>query len=175
MKIEIKSVFGKILFEGDFKSLADAVISAVKSRASLSCANLSGADLSDANLSGADLYDANLSCANLSGADLYDANLSGASLSCANLSGAKLSGANLSGADLYGYAQVCFKGHGECGRMLTAIREKENGKIKLFCGCFIGTVEDLRKYIESGEPKYKKTRTLALEAILSMIDAKNDE
>ena len=180
MKIEIKSVFGKILFEGDFKSFADAVISAVKSRADLSGANLSGANLSCADLSRADLYGANLSGANLYGASLSGADLSGADLSRANLYGANLYGANLSranlsGADLYGYAQVCFKGHGECGRMLTAIREKENGKIKLFCGCFIGTVEDLRKYIENGEPKYKKTRTLALEAILSMIDAKNDE
>ena len=58
--------------------------------------------------------------------------------------------------------------------MLTAIREKEGSPIKLFCGCFNGSVDDLRKYIADGDVKYRKTRTLALEAVLSMIDVKND-
>jgi hypothetical protein len=84
MKIQIKSIAGSILFEGDFSSLADAVKAAVKSDA-----NLSGANLSRANLSRANLSDANLSGANLSGAYLSGANLSGAYLSGANLSDAK--------------------------------------------------------------------------------------
>lgn len=46
MKIEIKSrIDGSILFEGDFSSLAEAVIAAIKSRANLSGASLSGASL----------------------------------------------------------------------------------------------------------------------------------
>jgi len=102
MKIEIKSVFGTVLFSGDFSSLADAVVSAIKSCANLSRADLSRANLSGANLSGANLSGADLSRANLSGADLSGADLSGANLSGANLSGANLSGANLSRADLSG-------------------------------------------------------------------------
>jgi len=100
MKIEIKSVFGTVLFSGDFSSLADAVVSAIKSRADLSRADLSGADLSGANLSRAYLSRANLSGANLSRADLSRANLSRANLSGANLSGANLSRADLSRANL---------------------------------------------------------------------------
>ena len=65
-KIQIKSIFGKILFEHEKENntIKDSVIEAVKSRA-----NLSGANLSDANLSDANLSDANLSGANLSWAD----------------------------------------------------------------------------------------------------------
>ena len=93
MKVQIKSRFdASVLFKCEADSFKLAVECAVKSRA----------DLSRANLSGADLYGANLSRANLSGADLYGANLSRANLSGANLSGANLSGANLSGANLYG-------------------------------------------------------------------------
>jgi hypothetical protein len=93
MKIQIKHRYGdKILFEGEYGDLREAVMAAVKAGAYLSGAYLSGADLSGANLSGA--Y--------LSGADLSGANLSGAYLSRANLSRADLSGAYLYGADLYG-------------------------------------------------------------------------
>ena len=79
-----------------------AVEVAVKSRANLSGAYLSGADLSGANLSGAYLSGADLSGANLSGADLSRADLSRANLSGAYLSGAYLSGADLSRANLSG-------------------------------------------------------------------------
>jgi uncharacterized protein YjbI with pentapeptide repeats len=112
MKIQIKSIWGSLLFEGDFSCMADAVKAAVASRAdlsgadlyraNLSRADLSRADLSWANLSGANLSRADLSWANLSGANLSGANLYGANLSWANLSGADLSGANLSGANLSG-------------------------------------------------------------------------
>ena len=60
------------------------------------------ANLHDANLSGADLDDAGLSCADLSGADLHRANLRGANLCGANLHGADLSGADLHRANLHG-------------------------------------------------------------------------
>ena len=166
MKIEIKSwLTGSILFEGDFSSVAEALLKALKARA-----NLSGADLSGANLSGADLSRANLYGANLSGV-----NLSGADLSGANLSGADLSGANLSGANLYAYAQVSFKGHGECGRMLTVIRQKEGDELRFYCGCFRGTEQELRQYIADSDPKYAKTRTLALDTVLALIAAQNEE
>jgi hypothetical protein len=60
MKIEIKSLAGSLLFEGDFSSLAEAVVSAVKKGADLGGANLRDADLGGANLRGADLGGANL-------------------------------------------------------------------------------------------------------------------
>ena len=90
-KIEIKSVFGFLLFEFEKEnnSIKDTLMEAIKSDA-----NLSGANLSDADLRRADLRRANLRRADLSGADLSGANLSDANLSDANLSDADLSDAN---------------------------------------------------------------------------------
>ncbi len=137
-------------------------------------ADLTGADLSGANLAGADLAGANLARA-----DLPWANLSGADLTGADLSGANLAGANLARADLtealHAFATVSFLGHGERGRTLTAIRRKEGDAPELFCGCFTGNTKALREYIEKGEAKYRKTRTLALETVLTLLDARNDE
>ena len=85
MKFELRHrASGCVLFALETESLRLCVEAAIRSRASLSSANLPGADLSYANLSHTDL-----SGANLSGADLSGANLSGANLSGANLSGAK--------------------------------------------------------------------------------------
>jgi uncharacterized protein YjbI with pentapeptide repeats len=106
MKIEIKSwSSGSILFEGDFSSLAEALVSAVKGKKNLKGANLrwadlKGADLIGANLEGADLKGADLIGANLRWANLEGANLRGADLRGANLEGANLRWANLEGADL---------------------------------------------------------------------------
>ena len=99
-KIQIKSVFGTILFEHEREdnSMCKTLIEAIKSGANLSDADLSCADLSYANLSHADLSHADLRRANLSHANLSHANLSGADLSYANLSGANLNHANLSHA-----------------------------------------------------------------------------
>jgi len=75
MKIQIKSIYGDVLFEYEQKdnTVKDTLLAAIKSRANLSGANLYGADLSGANL-----YRADLSGASLSGASLYRADLSGA-------------------------------------------------------------------------------------------------
>ena len=93
VKIQIKSIFGDVLFEYEKENntLKDTLKKAIKSGANLRWADLSGADLSEA-----DLRWANLSEANLIGADLRWANLSGADLRWANLSGADLIGADLS-------------------------------------------------------------------------------
>ena len=66
-------------------------------------------------------------------------------------------------------------GHGECGRMLTAIRIKKDGNPTFFCGCFTGTLKQLEEYIEKGAPNLKKTRTLAMKAVVEMLDARNEE
>ena len=69
-KIEIKSVFGNILFEFEKENntIKETIEEAVKSGA-----NLCGANLRGANLRGANLRDANLRGANLHGADLCGA------------------------------------------------------------------------------------------------------
>ena len=79
-RIEIKSVFGSVLFEleKEDNTIKDTLIEAIKSGANLCGANLRGANLCDA-----DLCDADLCGANLCGADLCDANLRGANLSSA--------------------------------------------------------------------------------------------
>ena len=96
-KVQIKSIFGSLLFEFECETLEEAVVEAVSNRADLSGADLSGADLYGANLRGA-----NLRGANLYGANLRGANLRGANLRRANLYGTDLYGANLRGADLRG-------------------------------------------------------------------------
>ena len=72
--MEIRNIYGAVIFASEETTTKDSVLDAIKS----------GADLSEADLSGAYLYGADLSGANLS-----EANLSGANLSGANLSGAK--------------------------------------------------------------------------------------
>ena len=147
-------------------------------RANLSGANLygatlSGADLYEANLSGANLSCANLSCADLSGANLYGANLSRANLSRATLYGANLSRANLSRATLSGavhaWAQIAWNGHGECGRMLTAVIYKEGEDAVLQCGCFSGSVAELKVYIKDGDSNLSKSRTKAMKIVLDLL------
>jgi hypothetical protein len=109
MQIRIVSRYdaSKVLFEGEFETLASALVEAVSKGADLRGADLYGAslygaDLRGANLYGADLRGASLYGANLGGADLYGADLRGADLRGANLGGANLYGANLRGANLYG-------------------------------------------------------------------------
>jgi hypothetical protein len=136
MKIQIKSVFGKVLFEyeKDNNSIKDTLIEAIRSNANLRDANLCGANLGGANLGGANLRgaylgDANLGGANLGGAYLGgaylvgaylgDANLGGAYLGCANLCDANLGGAYLVGAYLGG-ANLGGANLGEWGKLQSA-------------------------------------------------------
>ena len=155
--MEIRNTSGELIFSDDSLSIKKTVINAISIMADLSWADLSWANLSWADLSGA----------NLSGANLSGANLSGANLSGANLSGANLSGANLSGAVGVTFAQVSFNWHGEIGRQLSAI--KIDDAVVLFCGCFKGSEADLIEYIENGDEKYKQSRTVALNAVMSLI------
>ena len=72
VKIQIKSVFGKVLFEleKENNTIKDTIVEAIKQ----------GADLRSADLYGADLYGANLCSANLRSANLYGADLRSADL-----------------------------------------------------------------------------------------------
>lgn len=116
---------------------------------------------------------ANLYRANLSWADLYEANLRGADIYEANLCGANLSEADLSGANLQEvrgliFADCCWTGHGEKGRRLIGIKT-EKGEITLYCGCFIGSKEELAWYISDGDEIHRESRTKAMEFVLSCL------
>ena len=112
--------------------------------------------------------------ADLQGAYLQDADLRRADLRRAYLQDAYLQGADLRGA-LHAFASVSFLGHGECGRTLTAMRRKEGDPPELMCGCFSGNTKALREYITNGPERYRKTRTLALDTVLALLDARNDD
>ena len=86
IKIEIKSIFGKVLFalEKENNTIKDTIEEAVRNNI-----NLRGANLRGANLRGANLYNANLRGANLEYANLEYANLEYANLEYANLYNAK--------------------------------------------------------------------------------------
>jgi uncharacterized protein YjbI with pentapeptide repeats len=131
-------------------------------------ADLRGADLYEADLYGANLYGANLYGADLYGANLYGANLREADLRGADLYGANLRGADLSGADLSGaggvvFADCCWPAHGECRRRLLAVRMADTDVY--FCGCFRGSLDDLRKYIADGDKLHRQSRTVAADFV----------
>ena len=111
MKLELKTVFGDLIFEGDFPSMKELVLAAVAAKKSLRSANLRSADLSFADLSSADLSFADLSSADLRSADLRSADLSSANLRSADLSSANLRKLYairtiLPEGDLIGYKQL---------------------------------------------------------------------
>ena len=101
-KIEIKSIFGNLLFEFECENntIKKTVEKAIESSADLRYADLRSADLRYADLSSADLSYADLRYANLRSADLSSANLSYADLRYADLRSANLSSANLRSANL---------------------------------------------------------------------------
>jgi len=159
-KLSIKTWSGTPLFEyeAEDNTLKRTLEAAVKSRADLSRADLSGAnlfraDLSRANLSGANLSRANLSRATLFGADLSRANLFGANLSRADLSGANLFGADLSGAkglkDILQIGQI-----GSRKSYLLALK-LDDGKIEIKTGCFSGTIEEFEKQVKENHKDNK--------------------
>ena len=101
MKMQIKNIYGDVLFEVPADTLRNADLrNAILRNAILRIADLRNADLLGANLAGANLSGANLSGANLQDANLSAANLSGANLSGANLQYAYLEGTNLRSANL---------------------------------------------------------------------------
>ena len=104
IKIQIKSVFGDVLFEYEKENntIKDTVEEAVRRKVSLNGALLYGALLNRASLNGASLDGALLNRASLEGASLNGASLNGASLNRASLDGALLYGASLNRASLNG-------------------------------------------------------------------------
>jgi hypothetical protein len=187
-KIEIKSwINGKILFEGEFENICDAVSAAIKSSANLHSANLRsanliganliGANLRSANLSGADLRSANLIGANLSGANLSSACLRGANLIGANLRSANLSGAYLGGADLSGayldskYSFLSISPIGSESGCLWVMREQDTGILKFNRGCFCGTEEEFIAAVSKKHAgtEYEKKYLAAIKFVHSQV------
>jgi len=174
-KIEIKSIFGNVLFEfkKESNSVKDTLIEAVKRDAYLRDANLygadlRGADLRDAYLGGAYLRDADLRDANLGGADLCGADLRGVNLGGADLCGADLCGANLRDAGLrdanLGDADLRGVNLGELGKIqsssdilivgrigsrndYTTIFHTDKG-VFVRCGCFKGTLDEFESKVK---------------------------
>ena len=174
-KIEIKSIFGDVLFEFEKENntVKDTLTEAVKRGANLGDAdlrgvNLRGANLGGADLGGADLGDADLGGADLGGADLGDADLRGANLRGANLGGADLGdadlgdadlgdadlrGADLGGAYLGAWGKIQYSSDilivGAIGSRndYTTIFHTDKG-VFVQCGCFKGTLEEFEKKVK---------------------------
>ena len=127
IKIQIKSVFGKVLFalEKENNTIKETLEQAVRNNANLEYANLEYANLRNANLEYANLEYANLRNANLNNANLNNANLEYANLRNANLNNANLRNANLNNANLE-YA-----------------KNKENAILPIFCKWSYGIKGDL--------------------------------
>ena len=140
IKIQIKSIYGSILFEhsSENNTIKETLERAIKESANLRSAdlrsadlrsaNLYSADLRSANLCSADLRSANLCSANLESANLYSANLYSANLCSANLCSANLESANLESANL------------ESANLCSALN-KELAYLPIFCKwshCIIG-------------------------------------
>ena len=133
-KIEIKSIFGDLIFElkKENNTIKYTLLEAIKN----------GAYLRSADLYGADLYGANLCGANLRGA-----NLCSAYLRSANLYGADLYGANLYDADNVIAGKVeDWMSHDNIGsRKSRTLFFKTCKGVFVQCGCFFG---DLEKFVE---------------------------
>ena len=109
MKIEIKTIYGSLLFEFEKEnnSVRDTVIEAVKNSAYLRGADLRGADFTGADLTGADLRGADLTGADLRGAYLRGVDLTGAYLRGADGESIKIKRAIIF-TGLYTYVVIPF-------------------------------------------------------------------
>ena len=134
IKIEIKSVSGKVLFEleKENNTIKETLEQAVKANANLGNANLGNANLGNANLGNANLINANLEYANLRYANLEYANLRNANLRNANLGYANLEYANLTSASLN-------------NANLNFANNKETAILPIFCKWSYGIKGDLIK------------------------------
>ncbi|QPK81146.1 pentapeptide repeat-containing protein [Schaalia sp. ZJ405] len=124
------------------------------SGADLRYADMSYTDLANANLQGVKLqntylFKANLQGARLQKADLRYADLRGANLSYANLRDANLEDANLAYAHLTGTNWYCL-----CVNSTPSVDVffyPTRGGWRLKFGCWLGTLENLKKIISSDE------------------------
>jgi len=175
VKIQIKSIFGKVLFEleKENNTIKDTLIEAVNNKANLIGSDLSGSDLSGSNLSGSDLRGSDLSgsdlsgsnlsgsnlrYSNLSGSDLRGSNLSGSNLRYSNLIGSDLRYSNLSGSDLRGSD---LSGAKNIDKALIPMYSKWNFSIKgdfLKIGCKDKSFEEWKDWFSNSKEKFETER-----------------
>ena len=173
-KIEIKSVFGKVLFsyEKEDNTIKETLEEAVKQGARLVRASLVRASLVSASLDGA----------RLDGASLDYARLDGASLDGASLDGARLVGASLD------YARLDYASLGEWGKLqlssdilfvspigsrngCTTIFHTDKG-IFVRCGCFRGTLDEFAIKVKDTHGDNKHARDYL--ALVEFVKVKYD-
>ena len=137
IKIQIKSVFEKVLFalEKENNTIKETLEQAVKENANLECANLVDADLRNADLRNSNLRNADLEGADLRNADLEGADLRNADLINSNLRNADLRNSNLEGADL--------RNSNLEGANLKGAKNKETAILPIFCEWSYGIKGDL--------------------------------
>ena len=154
-KIEIKSVFGSVLFkfEKENNSIKDTLIEAVNSGANVRGANLYGADLGGADLYGADLGGADLGGADLRGANLYGADLRGANLYCADLGGADLGEWGI----IQSPSDVLIIGTIGSRNRYTTIFHTDKG-VFVQCSCFRGTLDEFEAKVKETHQGNKHER-----------------
>jgi hypothetical protein len=168
IKIQIKSIFGQILFEYEKENntIKDTVEEAIEQNANLENANLYNAYLENANLRNANLENANLYNANLYNANLENANIENANIENANLYNANLENANLENANLEN------------------AKNKETATIPMFCkwshgikgdkiiiGCKEKTIIEWEKFFSSEEEYSTKRGTEEFKQIQAIFEA----
>ena len=163
-KIEIKSVWGSVLFsyEKENNTIKDTLEEAVKSGANLGGANLGGANLGGAYLGGANLRGANLRGANLGGAYLGGANLRGANLGD---EWGKLSDTS----------DILIVGPIGSRNDYTTIYHTDKG-IFVRCGCFRGSLSEFETKVkeEHGNNKHAKDYMALIDLVKVKYDEQND-
>ena len=189
--MEIKNIYGVVIFSDESENIKDCLENAVKKDANLEYANLERANLYNANLYNANLYNANLidailKGANLKGANLYNANLYNANLIDANLKGANLEGANLERANLIGanFYNANLIGANFYNANLEDANLEYAIKIPIYCkwshgvtnnlihiGCEKRSVEEWKEFIESDEELETKRDTQEFKQIEAVIRA----
>ena len=154
-KIEIKSIFGNVLFEFEKENntVKDTLIEATNRDANLYGADLRGADLRGVNLCGVNLYGADLYGADLYGADLYGADLCGADLRGVNLRGVNLD----DWGNIQDSSDILIVGTSGSRNGYTTIFHTDKG-IYVQCGCFKGTLEEFEAKVKETHQGNKHER-----------------
>ena len=173
IKIEIKSIFGKVLFalEKENNTIKDTLEEAVRNNVNLEYADLRNANLEDVNLINSNLEYANLENANLENANLENANLRNANLRNANLEDVNLINSNLEYANLRNVN-------------LENAKNKETAILPIFCkrsygikgdlikiGCVEKTIEQWDVWFDSEEEYSTRRNTKDFKQIQAVYNA----